>query len=243
MLSIFNNLSLSARIAVLALIPLCAVVGVGISDLLKEREKARVAQSVADVVALAPVVSGLVHELQKERGTSAGFIGSKGAKFADSIGQRRADTDRALKAFRASIPEAIGRLDFSGFKVPFDKAVSELDNLDSVRANVDSFSINVPKMAGYYTPLIAELLNMVESVALTSDDGRVVRLMVSYIAFLQAKERAGLKGLWAQMALVQDDLPSRSIANSSGWKRCSAHSCPYLIVLGTSKPKRRGARC
>nr|WP_319514177.1 nitrate- and nitrite sensing domain-containing protein [uncultured Cohaesibacter sp.] len=193
MLSLFNSLSLSARIAVLALIPLLAVVGVGISDLLKERKKAAEAQSVADVVALAPVVSGLVHELQKERGTSAGFIGSKGAKFADSIGQRRSDTDQALKAFRASIPEATGRLDFSGFKRPFEKAMSELDKLASVRANVDSFSINVPKMAGYYTPLIAELLNMVESVALTSDDGRVVRHMVSYIAFLQAKERAGIE--------------------------------------------------
>ena len=153
MLSLFNNLSLSARIAVLALIPLFAVVGVGISDLLKERKKAAEAQSVADVVALAPVVSGLVHELQKERGTSAGFIGSKGAKFADSIGQTRSDTDRALKAFRARIPEATGRLDFAGFKVPFEKAMSQLDKLASVRANVDSFSINCSQNGGLlYAP-------------------------------------------------------------------------------------------
>ena len=189
----FKNLTLSARIAFLALIPLCAVIGVGITDLLKESRKAAIAQSVADVVALAPLVSDLVHELQKERGTSAGFIGSKGAKFADAIGGRRADTDKALKAFQTGIPDAAGDLDFPGFREPFEKAKQELARLESIRSDVDSFSLRVPEMAGYYTPLIADLLNMVESVALVSNDGRIVRHMVSYIAFLQAKERAGIE--------------------------------------------------
>nr|WP_319486401.1 nitrate- and nitrite sensing domain-containing protein [uncultured Cohaesibacter sp.] len=193
MLSFFNNLRLSIRIAILALIPLGAVVAVGISDLIRERHKTAVAQSIADVVALAPVISGLVHELQKERGTSAGFIGSRGAKFADQIGGRRSDTDLALRAFRDRIPEPKGHLDFAGFRDPFDKAVSELARLETVRSNVDSFSFTVPQMAGYYTPLIAELLNMVESVSLLSDNGNLVRLLVSYNAFLQAKERAGIE--------------------------------------------------
>ena len=193
MLPFLKHLTLSARIAVLALVPLCAVIGVGITDLFKESHKADVAQSVADVVALAPVVSGLVHELQKERGTSAGFIGSKGSKFADDIGERRADTNRALQAFKTSIPEASGHLGFPGFKEPFEAAMTQLAKLESVRAGVDSLSTSVPQMAGYYTPLIAKLLDMVESVALISDEGRVVRLLVSYSAFLQAKERAGIE--------------------------------------------------
>nr|WP_321455698.1 methyl-accepting chemotaxis protein [uncultured Cohaesibacter sp.] len=193
MLTIFKNLTLSIRIAILAIIPLCAVIAVGITDLIKENNRANVAQAVSEVVALAPVVSGLVHELQKERGTSAGFIGSKGAKFADAIGGRRADTDLALSLFSSKIPEATGHLDFPGFKEPFEKARSELAKLQEVRSKVDDFSMKVPQMAAYYTPLIAELLNTVESVALLSNDGRVVRQMVAYIAFLQAKERAGIE--------------------------------------------------
>nr|WP_319391843.1 nitrate- and nitrite sensing domain-containing protein [uncultured Cohaesibacter sp.] len=193
MLSFFNNLRLSIRIAILALIPLGAVVAIGISDLIKERHKTVAAQSIADVVALAPVISGLVHELQKERGASAGFIGSKGAKFADQIGGRRSDTDQALRVFRDRIPEPKGHLDFAGFRDPFAKAVSDLARLETVRSNVDNFSLSLPQMAGYYTPLIADLLNMVESVSLISDNGDLVRSLVSYNAFLQAKERAGIE--------------------------------------------------
>ncbi|WP_319532573.1 nitrate- and nitrite sensing domain-containing protein [uncultured Cohaesibacter sp.] len=165
----------------------------GAVDLLNKRQVSSEANAVATVVAMAPVISGLVHELQKERGTSAGFIGSKGAKFSDSIGPRRADTDRALKAFQAAIPSASGRLDFEEFKTPYTKAKAELAKLETVRSEVDNFSRSVPQMAGYYTPLIAALLETVESVGLISDDGRVVRSLTAYMAFLQAKERAGIE--------------------------------------------------
>ncbi|HHK75252.1 MAG TPA: methyl-accepting chemotaxis protein, partial [Rhizobiales bacterium] len=101
-----NNTSISVRIAILCLLPMLALLGLGIQNLLSERSKAVSARSIAQVIDVAPVISGLVHELQKERGTSAGFLGSKGKKFANVIGQRRADTDRALQAFRASLSTA-----------------------------------------------------------------------------------------------------------------------------------------
>ncbi|WP_316862932.1 methyl-accepting chemotaxis protein [uncultured Cohaesibacter sp.] len=193
MILFWKNLSLSVRIAILALVPLCALIGVSISDLIKANQEAVLARSVSEVVALAPVVSDLVHELQKERGTSAGFIGSKGARFANDIGSRRADTDRALSLFRQKLPAPSGHLDFEGFTTPYNKAVSDLEKLEAMRAGVDGFALTVPQMAGYYTPLISELLNMVESVAMISDNGDIVRDLVSYIGFLQAKERAGIE--------------------------------------------------
>ncbi len=42
-------------------------------------------ESLSRLAELAPTVSALVHELQKERGASAGFIGSKGQKFAKTL--------------------------------------------------------------------------------------------------------------------------------------------------------------
>ncbi len=188
-----GNLPISVRIAILSLIPMLALLGLGVVDLLDKRETANEAQAVAEVVELAPVISGLVHELQKERGTSAGYIGSKGAKFTASISERRADTDRALADFRSALPEARGPLAFLGFEDPFGQVRRELEKLDGIRQQVDRFSLRVPQMAGYYTPLIAKLLSMVESVALITDDGRVVRSLTAYMAFLQGKERAGIE--------------------------------------------------
>ncbi len=42
---------------------------------------------------LSVVYSELVHELQKERGMTAGYIGSKGTKFADKLKSQRQNTD------------------------------------------------------------------------------------------------------------------------------------------------------
>ena len=192
-MSIADRFPISCRIAVLTFVPVLALLALGINDLWDKRMVAQEAQSVAEVVDLAPIISGLVHELQKERGTSAGYIGSKGAKFADVIGKRRGDTDRALDAFRKAIPEASGPLAFEGFETPFAKARAELSKLAEVRGDVDGFKRSVPQMAGYYTPLIANLLSMVESVAQISKDGETVRSIVAYMAFLQGKERAGIE--------------------------------------------------
>lgn len=188
-----GNLPISLRIAILSLVPMLALLGLGMVDLLDKRETANEAQAVAEVVELAPVISGLVHELQKERGTSAGYIGSKGAKFATALIERRSDTDQALAAFRSALPEISDPLAFPGFEEPFDHVRRELEDLASIRQQVDGFSLKVPQMAAYYTPLIGKLLSMVESVVLITDDGRVVRSLTAYMAFLQGKERAGIE--------------------------------------------------
>ena len=45
----------------------------------------------------------LVHELQKERGMTAGFLGSKGTKFADKILIQRQQVDARLEEFKRFI--------------------------------------------------------------------------------------------------------------------------------------------
>ena len=193
MAKFFKNTPISVRIGILAFVPLVALFALAAFELFSKRAQVVEAEAVAYVAEMAPVISGLVHELQKERGTSAGFIGSKGAKFDDTIGARRQETDDALQAFYQAIPEATGKLDFDGFKQPYQAAKDALQKLEQVRQDVDSFQKTVPQMAGYYTSLIATLLSSVESIAMVTDDGREVRNLVAYMALLQAKERAGIE--------------------------------------------------
>ena len=48
---------------------------------------------------LSAVYSELVHELQKERGMTAGFLGSKGTKFAQKLpSQRNLATEKLTKS-------------------------------------------------------------------------------------------------------------------------------------------------
>ena len=85
MASFFLNRSIALRLAVLCLLPLIALAGISGNKLYDEYKRSNDVQFALQILEAAPVISNLVHELQKERGTSAGFIGSKGQSFAEAI--------------------------------------------------------------------------------------------------------------------------------------------------------------
>ncbi|MCB2077460.1 MAG: nitrate- and nitrite sensing domain-containing protein [Novosphingobium sp.] len=193
MIGFILNRSIAVRLVSLCLFPLVALVAVSSAKLYNEYKAAQEARTVLEVLNAAPAISNLVHELQKERGTSAGFIGSKGKTFADTIAARRTDTDNALEIFRTDAPSPVGRLAIPEFAEPYERAQAALAQLDEMRGKVTRFEISVPEMAGYYTPLISDLLDMVESTKLAIKDSEGLRLVIAYTALLQGKERAGIE--------------------------------------------------
>lgn len=56
---------------------------------------------ITQLAQLSGVNSALAHELQKERGMSAGYLGSAGKKFADALPQQRQLTDQRLSEWRS----------------------------------------------------------------------------------------------------------------------------------------------
>ena len=188
-----NRTSIPVRIGILCLLPIIALAIVGINRLQIEWQRSANAQFVSSVLDRAPLISRLVHELQKERGTSAGYIGSKGKVFADQIDGRRADTDLALKAFADGVPAPSGQLAVPAVMDPYSTAVSELKNLAEMRRSVRTFKVTVPQMAKYYTGVITALLKTIESMTIVIDDGQIMRPVLGYVSLLQAKERAGIE--------------------------------------------------
>mgnify|MGYP001012685604 FL=1 len=146
------------------------------------------------LTALAPSLSGLVHELQKERGASAGFLGARGeGAFVQRLADQRKITDAArvrmetaLAAFPvASYPRSLGdRL------AAARTAVAELN---AAREGISALRTDVGAMAKYYTGTIARLLDVVAEAGATSRNRQVGQMVTAYVALLQAKERTGLE--------------------------------------------------
>ena len=155
----------------------------------RKSEMARVEQ----LAGLAPVISALVHELQKERGASAGFIASKGGKFARKLrGQRKTTDEKSAQlaaAYEAFDASAYG----STFARKLKSARAAIAQLEAKRREISALSVSVGKMAGYYTPTIAKMLSIIEEMALASTDSQVSNAITAYTAFLQGKERAGIE--------------------------------------------------
>lgn len=125
-------------------------------------------------------VSELVHALQRERGLSSGFLGSKGARFRDELRKQRILTDEALAKAGAD-----ARTRTPGF--------AKLEKLAAIRADVDDLAVEAAKVVAYYTDTNAELLASVTASANLAADAGLSRAMAAYSSLLQAKERAGIE--------------------------------------------------
>ncbi|WP_420348778.1 methyl-accepting chemotaxis protein [Pelagibius sp.] len=146
------------------------------------------------LASLAPEISAMVHELQKERGASAGFIGKRGqGAFAEKLTTQRQATDAQYEQFA----KAINAFDSAAYGPVFQgklkEALDMVSQLQQQRAAVSALSLTVGEMAKYYTTTIARMLETVGEMAVLSADASVTNSIVAYISFLQAKERTGIE--------------------------------------------------
>ncbi|MGB0682169.1 MAG: nitrate- and nitrite sensing domain-containing protein [Magnetovibrionaceae bacterium] len=189
----FINRSISFKVAVAAVIPgLAFLVAAGVLFSNAMQTRANLLH-ISELANFAPLASGVVHEMQKERGMSAGFIGSKGARFGDQLPGQRAATDAAIRAFEEG-QSLIDPGDFDEIlETRIELAEEMIADLGSYRNQVSSRSITVPQMATYYTGTIESYLNIVDSMTILSDQAEVSTRVIAYTSLLWAKEKAGLE--------------------------------------------------
>lgn len=177
-----NRLGLAGKMLLAICLPLLALVffaGHYVYDRYRVSQEMEQAQQ---MLVLVKSSAQLVHELQKERGMSAGFIGSAGSKFADALPQQRAAVDEAIARFRA---EDQG--------IAHEQADQGLAQLAGIRDQVSQLTIEAPRQVAFYSQLIASLLGVVDEICLRSRDAGIALQTNAYAAFLQNKERMGME--------------------------------------------------
>ncbi len=188
-----KNLKIKYRIFFLSIVMLAGMLIFSGFLLMEKQQISGEMESLSRLAELGPTISALVHELQKERGTSAGFIASKGQKFTQKLPAQRTETD-GKKATLASAFQAFDASAYGSRLVgKIEQAQSAVAQLDDKRGQVSNLSMTVPQMAGYYTPTIAKLLSIVEEMAILSTNAQVSNAIAAYTSFLQGKERAGIE--------------------------------------------------
>lgn len=187
----FSNLSFRKKIYILLALPVLGFLWLSLSAITHSIKTNNEMSTITDLTKLSIVYSELVHELQKERGATAGFIGAKGKKFSDKLSSQRRNTDNKLQ-------NKINYLASNEFTLheimQLNSRVSQmLNNLNAIRQQVDSLSITTGKAITYYTKLNAELLSVSALNADISTDAKVTEETIAYFNFLQGKERAGIE--------------------------------------------------
>ncbi|WP_299618571.1 methyl-accepting chemotaxis protein [Pelagibius sp.] len=192
--TLLSKLKIRTRIAIALALPLLGLLVLSAISFTNQLKTSGEMEQLGELAELAPQISALVHELQKERGASAGFIGQKGqGAFSEKLASQRQSTDAQLTQFTTVI-EAFEAGRFGAvFQDKLREALDRVAQLDRQRAAVSDFSLTVGEMAKYYTTTIAKLLATVGEMAVLSTNAEVTNSIVAYTSFLQAKERAGIE--------------------------------------------------
>ena len=153
-------------------------------------------------------ISETVHQLQRERGMSSGYLASGGVRFRSGLATQHQATDVALTKLypalqRQNITPSAWSLDADAIRKQFVE----------LRSEVLALQISRDIAADRYTTLIDRLFALLLSRA--NADGAMLRPQLAFISFLQAKELSG-----KERALLTAMLSSGEFHNAA---RLAAH--------------------
>ena len=206
------SLKIQFRLLVLVL-PLFVLLLWFVSQQASDRwQQTRQSEAVTAQMTVLVKAVDLVHELQKERGLSAGFLNSQKTEIPAELSQQRALVDQQLNAFLQQLKQ-----DRSGFQSAEQLALlqqleNRLSGLTQSRAEVSNKSLNVAVMIRYYSELIQQLLSIAPSVLKFNTDMQLNGPLNSLYSWSEAKERAGLERAQLNAALTKGSFTAESYA-------------------------------
>jgi len=221
-------------IAGLVIIFSIIVIGLAVSKAYTERNAVIQAQKLN---ILSQKLSLLIHETQKERGASAGFLGSKGTKFVDILPKQRVSTNSRYKKLK----EYISTLDLTKFPAELNDKISsfnsKINKIGQIRLEVDNLKISVKDEVAYYTGMNKSILNIVALTAKFATTQELVKALDSYTNFLKSKERAGVERAVLSGTFAADKFGKGMFAK---WVKLVAEQDSYLdsyLAMATQDSK------
>jgi len=208
-----SNLSLKAKLRVLVYIMIIILGFFSLNIIYEKYQKKIQLQELKISVELSTYFSKLVHELQKERGFTAGFLGSNATEFVKELQQQQLDTNIQLESFLTYLKQhKIASLLSNKIKQIEDN----LNNLSVMRELVQSQSLQTSEALAYYTNANEVILEAVIEISKLSDSPIISQQLNAYINFLLAKERVGIERALGANALANNafkgDLKNRFVS-------------------------------
>ncbi|MFN4167887.1 MAG: methyl-accepting chemotaxis protein [Pannonibacter phragmitetus] len=180
------------QIAMMAVVPLLAVVLYAGNYLWGEFIYLRKMQQMKPLVEVSGLIEAVVDELQKERGQTAVMIASGyDQAAAAAVSKQRSATDTDLQALQTFLTGSAG----SGVDASAGLgALADLPrSVASHRSAVDARSVNGADNLKAYTGLISGLMGTISNIALNTGEPRLAAELLPFTSLIQAKEAGGLE--------------------------------------------------
>lgn len=187
-----QTIQFSHKIALLSLVPLAGLLLLSSSVAFKQMAEMKTSDNIISLADLSVYASNLVHELQKERGLSAGYLGSRGKTFRQELDQQRQATDSQRQQLTLFLTEATHRLsrELNNELAAVDR---QLDEIDATRDRISRLSLTSADAINFYSSLNAGYLDVIAHLSRLSSNIEISRKLDAYAYFLKNKEQAGIE--------------------------------------------------
>jgi HAMP domain-containing protein/signal transduction histidine kinase len=187
------NLSIRKKFAVV-IVPLIVIII--LFDILQIRHKLLDYQDsnrLNKAIIVGVEINHLVHELQKERSISSGYLSNNGDKFSIELTAQRIRTDSTLVQFLQEIEKRSLSSLVTLHAQDLNSLKSYLDRLVLLRKQVDDFLITPNECIKYYSSFNEIALNTVNKLINETRDKEISQQVHAMIYFLKSKERASIE--------------------------------------------------
>ena len=189
----FKKVSIKSQLLFFVIFVIAIFSIISLRQIYNDYQKSKEFTQLEKTVIFSTKISSLVHEIQKERGASAGYLGAKGKKFKDTLQKQRALTDKKLEEltsylFSINLPKINSLMN-----KPVQIAMDKLKDINNIRSKIDALSITTKEAIAYYTYINTQLLYSISLIVPKSHSSKITQKIYAYTNFLLSKERAGIE--------------------------------------------------
>ncbi|MEQ9915494.1 nitrate- and nitrite sensing domain-containing protein [Pectobacterium aroidearum] len=188
-----HHISIRSKFILALLPPILALLWFSFSGVMERRSTENEMMRMAKLITLARDAGEFAHQLQRERGLSAGYFGSQGKNFGPELTTQRQATDRAQQVLAQTTANLSQDELGAAVSEELGKIAQKVQQIGEHRRNVDSISISVTQALGYYSDSVSYLLNIVGDMTHLVSDGGIAQRLAAYYNLLNVKEQAGLE--------------------------------------------------
>ena len=190
---IIRNISIKVKIILLVFFPALGIISFFSFTFYDTYNYMHANTELTGMIQISVEVSKVSHQLQIERGLTAGYMTDKSPTSKEAIDAQRLNSDEAINNFFSFINATNIKKYDPAYVAQINSAEELLKGLVAFRQKADNFQVTNKDVIAYYTKTISTLIDSVLIASNVSPDNNITKILGGYTNFMYAKENTGLE--------------------------------------------------
>jgi len=199
-----NNLSIKSKLLLSMVLPILGMIYFASVNINERYNRASESANIFNIAMLNIKISSLVHELQKERGNTSGFLSSNGTEFYKELVEQKKLTDQAVKQLKVHLNNFHSEDKRDDFYIFKKSIINEIGKLSIIRTQSRSLLLSADEAIKRYSDINNYFLDFIYSTSKNTNNTSISGVILSYSNFLFAKEKSGVERALVTKMLIDN---------------------------------------